>query len=155
MKYSVMLMIFTIFFFSACQKDDPVSSNTEDKAASVNMYFQKPPEIAYLVSSAEVIVSAGGMDSIMVPLTVTEEEVYGTIEKIPAGMNRKFEVFTYDAQGINSYYGHTTSDIPAGETIYLNIVLYPVEQTGTVIISGTFSDYPEILNKIVFEDDVN
>ncbi len=93
-----------------------------------------------LVVSAEAIVTAGDMDSIRSELTVTGSSVSGTIVDIPAGTNRKFEVFTYNADGVLTYSGSAVSVVPAGEVITLQITLYPQTGTGSVIIVGTFAE---------------
>ncbi|NIT59621.1 MAG: hypothetical protein GWN00_26400, partial [Aliifodinibius sp.] len=73
---------------------------------------------------------------------VTDSSVTGTIDSIPAGPHRKFEIFVYDEDTTLTYSGEAFSDVPAGAVLTLQIVLYPVDHTGTVIIVGTFAPFP-------------
>lgn len=152
MKKILIMSLLIFFALLSCKKDSQITNNLTEEPASVNFFFQKPAQINHLVITAEALVTAADMDSIRAELTVTEEEVTGIIEEIPAGLHRKFEIFTYDSIGNLTYYGRAFTDVPAGQQIQLNIILYPENGTGTVIISGTFADYPHPVNKIIFED---
>ena len=125
--------VFVMFFFIfGCKSDKGIVNNTS-------------------LSDNQALVSAPDMDSIFAELVVTATQVEGVIENIPAGLHRKFEIFTYDADTNLTYYGHSFSDVIAGQTITVQITLYPVNTTGTVIIVGTFSNFPPQAGKIVFE----
>ncbi|MGH1362123.1 MAG: TolB family protein [Calditrichia bacterium] len=106
--------------------------------SNTSLAFAVPPEIQSLVSSAEAVVSAVDMDTIRQALTVTPTLVSGTIADIPSGLNRKFEIFVYDSNGVLTYRGEAFTNVEASQTIILDITLIPVNHTGTVIINGTF-----------------
>lgn len=149
------IAIFVMFFFIfGCESDKTIVDNislSDNQVSSVRFSFPKPAELDSVVVMANALVSAPDMDSIFADLTVTTTQVEGIIENIPAGLHRKFEIFTYDADTNLTYYGHTFSDVIAGQTITVQITLYPVNTTGTVIIVGTFSNFPPQAGKIVFE----
>lgn len=152
MKTVQCCVLFAIgFYLFSCQDSaNLTNSNQEKSTSSVKLIFLKTAEVANDVESAICIVSGSDMDTIFKDLVVTDDSIYGTIVEIPAGINRYFEVSVYNAAGTLTYQGHTISNVPAGEIIILNITLYPVDSTGTVIIVGTFSSYPE-REKIVFQ----
>lgn len=143
------------FILTSCQKEtvNPTNSNPPSDGSSINLYFPKPADLAHLIITARVVISAPDMDTIVADLTVTNTAVTGTVENIPAGLNRHFEIFVYGETGELTYYGHAYSDVPAGLTINLQISLYPVSGTGTVIITGTFYPFPSSEGKIAFLTD--
>jgi len=98
-------------------------------------------------------VTASDMDTIFSTVTVTDTSVFGTIGQIPAGLNRKFEILCYDDNMNLTYQGEKIADVQAGVIMTLNIILYPVSNTGTVIITGSFSPFPPSDEKIVFMAD--
>jgi len=156
MKKTVFLLfIFFILLFTACEKGtfiDPQNDETEE-TASVSFNFPIPQSISSQVVFAEAMVSAADMDTIVAELTVMPNNVKGTINKIPAGLNRKFEVSTYDSDSSLTYYGFAFSHVAAGAIQTLQITLYPVDSTGTVIITGVFAPFPQANGKIVFYQD--
>jgi TolB protein len=145
-----------IFLLAGCISDKQIINSSfpsNDQFSSVHFYFPKPSELDSLVVTARAIISAPDMDSIFADLTVTNTQVEGVVENIPAGPHRKFEIFTYDANTNPTYYGHNYADVLAGQTITVQIILYPVSNTGTVIIVGTFGPPPPSTEFIVFEAD--
>jgi len=148
--------LFIILFLISCERSDNlVAPQTNNDGSSVTFVFEKPANLDTLVVFAKATVSAPGMDTISVDLTVNPNSVEGTIENIPAGPHRKFEIFTYNADTMLTYYGHAFSDVPAGQVITVPIILYPVNHTGTVIVVGTFAPFPPSGGKITFEADYN
>lgn len=147
------IIILGFYILTSCQKDTvspTINSDLPSDGSSINLYFQKPAHLAHLIITAQAVVSASDMDTIAADLTVTNTAVTGTIENIPAGQNRHFEIFVYGDTGELTYYGDAYSDVPAGLIITLQIVLYPVSGTGTVIIVGTFYPFPPSEEKIAF-----
>lgn len=145
-------MMAGLLFFS-CEKDrgnNLTGPPSNQPGSSISFYFQKPAQISHLIVTAKAVVSAPDMDTIAVDLTVTDTTVFGTIENIPAGQHRHFEIFVYDDNVTLTYYGHAYADVPANMVITLHITLYPVSGTGTVIVVGTFSNFPPSAQKIVF-----
>lgn len=149
--FSVLLGGLLLF---SCQKDvnsiEGPNSET-DEGASITFYFLKPANLSHLINTAKAVVSAPDMDTIFTELTVDDSTVTGTIENIPAGLHRHFEIFVYDSTLALTYYGDAYADVPAGAVLTLYITLYPVSGTGTVIIVGTFAPFPPAGGKIVFE----
>lgn len=138
----------------SCQKDVTSiedSNSGSNEGASISFYFNKPAELSHLINTAKAVVSAPDMDTIFTDLTVSDSTVTGTIEEIPAGQHRHFEIFVYDSTEALTYYGDAYTDVPAGAVLTLYITLYPVSGTGTVIIVGTFAPFPPTGGKIVFE----
>ncbi|MFC2088281.1 TolB family protein [Calditrichota bacterium] len=151
-RISLFILIAFLLSFFSCEKGSDLLTPTESesKNAEVSFSFEVPPSIKALVAFAKAMVTAADMDTIVADLTVKPNSVTGTIENIPSGMNRKFEVSTYDADSTLTYYGSVLSDVAAGSVRTLKIVLYPVNATGTVIITGIFSPFPQSDEKIVF-----
>lgn len=137
-RYIPFSILIIILFYIGCEKNDNITSHTINEGSSVSFYFSKPSSLDTLVVFAKAMVSAPDMDTIVVELIINSNSVEGTIENIPAGLNRKFEIFAYDAETELTYYGHTFSDVPARQIITLQVILYPVSHNGTVIIIGTF-----------------
>lgn len=154
-RYFIFTLIVLGVLLSSCERNtqSPTSPVFSPGNSSVSFFFLKPPGLDSLVVFARAVVSAPDMDSIFADLTVTPTQVEGTIEDIPAGPHRKFEIFTYDVDTNLTYYGHEFADVIAGQTITIQIILYPVNTTGTVIVVGTFAPYPPPGGKIVFQAD--
>lgn len=151
-----LLSIAFLLVFLACQHKDIINPTSDiGQNSSVSFYFQKPAELNEIVVTAHALVTAPDIDSIFSELTVMPNYVEGTIDSIPAGIHRKFEIFTYDTDTNLTYYGHAYADVPAGQIITVQIILYPVNNTGTVIIVGTFAPFPPQQSKIVFYADYN
>lgn len=145
------LILITTLFFIGCERSGNITApQTNNEGSSISFYFEKPTALDSLVVFAEAMVSAPDMDTILVELAVHPNSVEGTIDNIPAGPHRKFEISTYDADTSLTYYGHAFSDVPAGQVITVSITLYPVNHNGTVIIVGTFAPFPPQNGKIVF-----
>ena len=94
------------------------------------------------------------MDTIITYLQVTDTTITGTIENILAGVNRKFELFAYDADTTLLYYGYSIADVIANQTVPVYITLYPVGNTGTVIIIGSIGNTPPPKDLIVFHSNL-
>ncbi len=123
----------------ACQQNSSGPDVLPEEGSELVLSFPISQQIQHLVATAEAVVSAADMDTIVAELTVTDDAVEGSIEDIPAGDNRHFEVFVYNDASELTYFGEANANVPAGQTIVLNITLYPqVPNVGTVIINGTF-----------------
>ena len=135
------LIICVALLIASCsEKSTPVDIETSGNG-DLQLAFVVPDNIQHLVATAEAQVSAADMDTITATLTVTDSTVSGTIEDVPAGNDRHFEVFVYDSTSLLTYYGDAFADVVAGETIVVDVILYPQGPgTGTVIINGTFGD---------------
>lgn len=150
-KITFLFIFLFILLAVSCQEKSNNPIDFENNLVSTaEIQFQKSSAIADKVISAICLVSANDMDTIFKDLTVTDKYVYGTINQILAGPSRKFEIFTYDAAQNPTYYGFSYCDVIAGKIIKLNIILYPINNEGTVIITGTFADSTKA-DKIVFQ----
>lgn len=156
MQRSILLFaIVFLFLFLACEHRSIVNPpQNSGQSSSVSFYFYKPSELNKIVVTASALVTAQDMDSIFAQLTVMPNHVEGTIDSIPAGPHRKFEIFTYDSNSVLTYYGHAFSDVPAGQIITVSITLHPVNHIGTVIIVGNFVP-PSQQSRILFHADYN
>ncbi len=141
MKGLWILAIAILLTLVACQQNSSSPNIDSSESSNLTLFFPVPQQAQHLVSTAEVVISAADMDTLRAALTVTDTTVEGTIEEVPAGDNRHFEVFVYDSGNTLTYYGDAYASVIANETIVLNIVLYPENPaTGTVIINGTFEE---------------
>lgn len=156
MKNQIYFLILALLLTFSCQKKvSQFVSNLEPGYSEISFYLSKSTLESKAISYVNAIVSASDMDTIFADLTVTDSLVIGTIENIPAGIQRKFELFAYDSLMSLIYYGSDFSDVVANTTITLNITLYPVNNTGTVIIIGSFGNTQYQNEKILFESYTN
>jgi TolB protein len=151
----ISIVIISALFFISCESNENITepNNSSGETADLTIFFQKPSNLSQVVTNAEAIVYAYDMDTIHTTLTVTDSSVDGTIPNVPAGIDRKFVINCYDDEGNLTYKGSKTIDVEANTTQFLQIVLYPISNTGTVIISGSFANYPDTDQKIVFQAD--
>ena len=138
-----------LLFFCQEQPTNIRHSQTVD-GSQINIAFkiQIPTEIQTYVYSAIAQVTASDMDTIRIPLEVTETYVQGIIENVPAGKNRYFELFVYNQNSILTYYGSKNADVNPGFINQVEILIHPVVDTGTVIITGYFG--ASVKEKIVY-----
>ena len=98
MLKKVFLFLFVFILFNTCSTNKSITNPSQqpENVASTSLYFYKPSFVDSLVTSAKVLISAADMDTIQSILTVTDTSVFAVVDNIPAGLNRKFEVFCYD-----------------------------------------------------------
>jgi len=142
MRHKRLGFIFVIFaIFIYCQ-DQPtqIKHGQTDDSLKINITFkiQIPSEIQTYVYSSIALVTASDMDTIRIPLEVTDTFVQGVIENVPAGKNRYFEIFVFDQDSILTYYGSKYADVYAGFVNQIEIMLQPAIETGTVVLFGYF-----------------
>ncbi len=89
------------------------------------------------ISKVEVTITADDMEEMSRTLDWDPDtrEASGTLT-VPAGHNRTFTVNVYDDADLLVYTGSATSDVEAGETTTVHIVLYRVTG-GAEVIAGT------------------
>jgi len=154
MSKITLIAFVSLIAFLGCNPDQDITKpNNNSENTSISFYFQKPSGLDNLVVFAEAIVTASDMDTIIFTLTVNDSSVFGTIENIPAGPERKFEIICYDNDYNITYSDYKYIDVFAGSTQLLEIILYPVTNTGIVIVYGTFASYPQSKERIVFQAD--
>ena len=139
-RLSIIISLLMLLIAFACKQTTEPPSLPNDTSSSASFSFTKPAHLSHLISSAQVVVSASDIDTLIVDLTVDSTSVSGTVTEIPAGSNRKFEVFVYDATGVLTYSGEGVTDVVANSVITLEIVLYPINHSGTVIVIGSFEE---------------
>lgn len=111
------------------ESNAPVFGSAKIALTATSSYFND------IADSAVVKISADDMSTITQGLTIGENTVTGTVNDIPAGTDRLFEIFVYDAADSLQYYGHTTAEI-IRDTIN-NVTINLVRVTGGSIINGT------------------
>jgi TolB protein len=147
-------MILIIIIISCKSSDDVTFTDPISKeGAAISIQFPKPSSISNLVVYAKLIISSNDIDTIRAELTVNDTSVFGIIENIPPGKERKFTINCYNEEMVLTYSGEQTIYIVAGQTHTLEIVLYPMNPNGLVIIMGTFSPFPKNDGLIVFQAD--
>ena len=94
------------------------SSNPEVSAESgsinINLVADAASDFRDVARSAEVRISGEGMPSMTRALTITQTGISGSVSGIPAGTDRKFEVFVYDDDNKVCYYGGAFGNVSAG-----------------------------------------
>ncbi|MFC1540402.1 Kelch repeat-containing protein [Gemmatimonadota bacterium] len=103
----------------------------ETGSAAVSM--QIPAEMVATIGRIVLTVTGSDMDPIEQDLTIEGNEAKGTIETIPAGLDRLFTVDVYNASEVRTHTGSVTSLILPGMTVELEITLSPV--TGDAIVT--------------------
>jgi hypothetical protein len=107
----------------------PVFGSAKIALFSTSSYFND------VADSAIVKISADDISTITQGLTIGVNTVTGTVNDIPVGPNRLFEIFVYDEADSLQYYGHATAEI-IRDTI-TNVTINLVRVTGGSIINGT------------------
>jgi hypothetical protein len=138
----IVLISHVLIMGLVCCSNDPISSRNENKGGSVsiNLVATSGSIFSSLARSSEAKVTAVGMDTIRQSLTVSSNSITGLISNIPAGFNRKFEVFVYDSLGRICYYGSAYSNIINGSTVNVPLTLYRYTGTGNAVIDGSIID---------------
>ena len=149
LKLITPITIFSLFITSCSLKNNSLSSDS-DINATIKISIYKPNYVGNQVLSAKAVISASDMDTLSHTLVVTDTSVYGTIENVKAGLERKFEIFCYNEDLLITFYGYDFLDINAGQIHQLNIELL---NTGTVNIGGTFTSEEADSGDIVFQAD--
>jgi hypothetical protein len=138
-KLTSFLLLGLVLFANQCSENNPLGKTGDGKNVKVAFAIPTNAEFTSVASSAAVYVSGPEMDSMYSPMTISESMLYGTINNVPAGIDRKFEVKVFDANGIMQYYGAATTDVEPGITTYVTINLSRVKD-GTVVIIGRIID---------------
>jgi hypothetical protein len=111
-------------------------------SATINLVASSGSSFSTLAKKANALVTAEGMDSILQALSVNSTGITGTIAVIPAGFNRKFEVFVYDSTNKLCYYGSSYADVAVGGVVNVSMNIYRCSgsATGGATITGTIID---------------
>jgi hypothetical protein len=122
--------------FLGCS-NNPFNQTAAKGDVSINLVADAASDFAATAKTAEVKVSADGMPTLTKALTVTATGISGTVTGIIAGLNRKFEVFVYDASSKLCYYGSAVGEVTVGGTANISLTLYKTNGEGNAIINGT------------------
>jgi formylglycine-generating enzyme required for sulfatase activity len=92
------------------------------------------------VSRVEYVISASDIDTLRGELTIGADDVArGTVTGVKAGGDRLVTLNAYNAAGEKTYTGSSTTEVVAGETVTVRIVLRSLVSTeGDIDIEGTF-----------------
>jgi hypothetical protein len=166
MKLMALFLSIPLLFLS-CSTMGPAGNTVEGtQSLNVRIATGSSPEFKNEFDHAVVIVSGSDFDSIIQPMTLTNDTLKATIEKVPLGKNRFFAINVFNKEQVLSYCGSRSADILNST----NCVSINIKRTqGTVIINGTITDdsdtssadtshadtnYVEIL-KYTFDNDSN
>lgn len=97
------------------------------------------------VASGDATISGFNMQTIgPVPLTVSGDELQGTVDAVPVGEDRVVTVNAYDAAHTRVYTGSTTVQVLKDQVVSAAVSLHSdpagCPDTGTVVIVGTIDD---------------
>jgi hypothetical protein len=132
----------TLFIAQCANSPSETQTQTQgSESKSVRIAITTPAHFDTIASSACVRVSAKDMSTIIEqPLSICDTQITGVVPQIPAGYNRKFEVFVYGYDSTVRYSGSAYADIFANDTTLVSIILR--KPGGTAIISGYIEDMP-------------
>ena len=130
------------FCFFGCDKNPSTlsQSSTGHGALTVSIVAQQGSPFRTIAKSAIARVSAPDMDTIKQALTITDSTVSGTVDNIPTGDNRRFEIFVYDSTKTIRYYGEAYSSVYGGQETYVTMILRTYYGAGDAFISGYVED---------------
>ncbi|MGB7567293.1 MAG: Ig-like domain-containing protein [Chitinivibrionales bacterium] len=134
-------LVASLYFFGCDKNPSTLSqSSTDHGSLTVSFVAQQGSPFRTIAKSAMARVSAPNMDTIKQPLTITDSTVSGTVSKIPAGDNRRFEIFVYDSAKTIRYYGSTDTTVYGGQETFVYMTLRPYYGTGDAYLSGSIED---------------
>lgn len=140
MKKLLLAIVFILpLFISQCSQNEnnPVSTSTDTKSVAVSIETKEGFD--QIAKSAIVVVTGKDMKAISTNLTIGKTTISGTVNNIPVGLDRFFEVTVYNDKKVAIYAGSSYADIKLGEITYVNITLYKLDG-GTAVINGTIED---------------
>jgi hypothetical protein len=140
MKKLLLATVFILpFFIYQCSQNEnnPVSTSTNTKSVAVSIETKEGFD--QIAKYATVVVTGKDMKPISTNLTIGKTTISGTVNNIPVGLDRFFEVTVYNDKKVAIYAGSSYADIELGEITYVNIILYKLDG-GTAVINGTIED---------------
>lgn len=130
---AALLLMTLLGVWTACS-DAPTQIETQGTGEGGSVAFAVPlskPAAADL-ARAEVVITAADMDTIRQDLTISDQQITGTVEGIPAGNTRRFTVNGFDATGTLAYTGSAFVNMPEGEVVPVSITIRRVGVNGRV-----------------------
>jgi formylglycine-generating enzyme required for sulfatase activity len=139
-------MILVALALSGCGRDkstvsEPVViADNEGESASFTIALRIPKVAIENVSRVEYVISASDIDTLRGDLTIGADDVArGTVTGVKAGTDRLVTLNAYNAAGEKTYTGSSITEVVAGETVTVRIVLRSLVSTeGDIDIEGTF-----------------
>jgi hypothetical protein len=108
---------------SACDSARSPVRGDEQVPSEMSILIPLSKPAAANISTAEIVITAGGMEEIRQALTVTGTALTGVVTGIPAGADRKFTINGYDSSGDLTYTGSETATVTAGERVRVAIIV--------------------------------
>jgi hypothetical protein len=136
------IVLVVSFYFFGCDKNpSTLSQSTANRGAlTVSLVAAQGSPFRTIAKSALARISAPDMDTIKQALTISDSSVSGTVDNIPTGDNRKFEIFVYDSAKTIRYYGSAYTGVYGGQETFVYLVLKPYYGTGNAYLSGSIED---------------
>ncbi len=110
----------------------------DTKSVTVSFGIKTNKRFNDVAEKAYVRVSAMDIDTITRPMTITDSMLYGTVENIPVGAKRQFEILVYDSVQSLRYYGFKSVDLQVG--VATRVVISIGRISGPVEIIGIIKD---------------
>ena len=135
-----------------------VSANTVDtlpqEMGSFKIAVPMPKIVATNVARVEYVITASDMSDLKGSLAIGNDDVArGTARNVPTGNDRLVTLNAYNTEEVMSYSGSATTDVVAGETVSVNIVMRSLlPATGDIEINGTFITVDQLLLYSPFAD---
>jgi formylglycine-generating enzyme required for sulfatase activity len=126
-----------------------VRASTQDDLPLAGGSFKVSVRIPKIVATdavrVEYVITGSGMDEMISDLTIAAGVATGTAYNVPAGTDRQVTLNAYDGVDEKTYSGSETTDVLAGETVSLSIVMSAVvSPSGAIAITGTFESTGEL-----------
>lgn len=137
-----------LLLFGCTESKNPINAEKEYGQVSVNIRVQSgslakalaATPFSLIADSSVIIISASDMYTIQQTLTTTDSSVFGTISKIPSGIERIFRVDIYDSAKVLRYQGTAIADVIPDSTTQINIDI--IRLSGDANIGGSIIDIP-------------
>ena len=106
--------------------------------AKLKILAQANSPFKQIARSANIIISAGDMQTMTDTLMVTDSSVEGEVTGIPSGKNRCFQVNVFDSAKTKRYSGSAIADVIGDSTVLINISVNRID--GNAIINGSINE---------------
>jgi hypothetical protein len=118
---------------------NPSPTSQTAKSMSVAFSIRTNQEFNRVAARAIVTVTAPDMDSIGQDMVITDSMMSATVQAVPVGKDRLFQIFVYDSFDIVRYYGSQKADIQPLTPTYVLIRLHK-PTSGEVVVVGIIED---------------
>ncbi|MFP4242601.1 MAG: LamG domain-containing protein [Chitinispirillaceae bacterium] len=144
-KILKMISVLSLIIFAGCaeNKNAILSANMENSETGMAIFkttsSQNSP-FTKIADSAIIVISAEDMLTIVEELIVTDSSVEGTLNRIPAGPGRTFQIKVFDSTETLQYSGKSTVEVIPDTTVEVFITIRRV--TGNTVIGGNIVENP-------------